>query len=90
MRNFVLILGLGLVLLTGCTKGEEVNCMIDGKEATIVLKNGIISSYTLDGTKKNSSEIAEINGEYFTSSTNYEEGKEALKVYMQSINGSCE
>lgn len=90
MRKILMVLGLGLVLLTGCDKGDEITCTVDSKEAKIVLKNGLISSYTLDGTKKSSSDIAEINGEYFTSSINNDEGKEALKVYMQSINGSCE
>ena len=53
------------------------------------LKEGIVSSYTLDGENQNRSVIDEINGTYFTSSTNNEEGKEALKNYVSSLNGSC-
>lgn len=79
-----------MISLSGCTKGEEVTCNIAGKKAIFELKNGIISSYTFDGTEIEKSKIDEINGEYFTSSTNNEEGKETLKKYVESFNGSCE
>lgn len=78
-------------MLCACTtKGEKVNCTVDGKEAVFTLNEGIVTSYTLDGKKQSSSEIDEINGEYFTSATTNEEGKEALKTYVSSINGNCD
>ena len=79
-----------LLLVVGCTKGEEITCNIEGKKAVFELKNGIVTSYKLDDKKKSKSEIDEINGTYFTSSTNNEEGKEVLKNYVDSIGGSCE
>ncbi len=91
MKNILFGLIISVVLLTGCsTGGETVTCTVNGKSAEVVLNNGLISMYKIDGKQKNPAEIAEINGEYFTSATNNEEGKEALKVYMQSIGGSCE
>lgn len=85
----VFMFGVMLFLLSGCTSGEEFSCTVNGKDATITLKDGIITSYTLDGTKKSQSEIDEINGEYFTSATNNAEGKDALNRYMLSVAGSC-
>ena len=53
------------------------------------MKDGMITSYKLDGKAQSSSVVDEINGTYFTSSTNNEEGKETLKKYVSSLNGSC-
>ena len=79
------------VLLTvGCTKGEEVTCNIEGKKAIFTLKNGIVVSYKQDNKEVSKSEIDEINGTYFTSSTTNEEGKEVLSNYVDSLGGSCE
>ncbi len=87
MKKILLIIS--LILLTGCTKGEELTCTIDNKKAIFTMKNGIITSYTLDNENKSQSEIDELNGTYFTSSTNNEEGKEALQKYVNSLNGNC-
>jgi competence protein ComGC len=88
MKKIIVLLTL-LLCLTGCTKGEEVKCSINGKKATFALKNGIISSYVLDNEKQSQSKIDEINGTYFTSSTNNTEGKTALDNYVSSLGGSC-
>ncbi len=88
MKKILLII-VGLFILTGCDKGEEITCTINNEEAIFTMKNGIITSYTLNGQKQSQSEIDEINGTYFTSSTNNEEGKEALQTYVNSLNGSC-
>lgn len=85
----ILLITIGLFLLTGCDKGEKLTCTIDNKEAIFTMKNGIITSYTLDGQNQNQSTVDEINGTYFTSSQNNEEGKEALQTYVNSLNGSC-
>ena len=85
----IFILGIMLFLLSGCSNGEEFSCTVNGKNATITLKDWLITSYILDGSKKSQSEIDEINGEYFTSATNNEEGKDALNRYMLSVAGSC-
>ena len=53
------------------------------------MKDGMITSYKLDGKAQSSSVVDEINGTYFTSSTNNEEGKIALKKYVSSLSGSC-
>ena len=87
MKKILLIIS--LILLTGCTKGEELTCTIDNKKAIFTMKNGIITSYTLDNENKSQSEIDELNGTYFTSSTNNEEGKKALQKYVNSLNGNC-
>ena len=87
MKKILLIIS--LILLTGCTKGEELTCTIDNKKAIFTMKNGIITSYTLDNENKSQSEIDELNGTYFTSSTNNEEGKETLQKYVNSLNGNC-
>lgn len=89
MKKTILML-ISLFCLTGCTSGEEVKCTVNSKDAIFTLKDGIVSTYTLEGKRQEKSEIDEINGTYFTSATNNEEGKEALKTYIQSINGSCE
>lgn len=88
MKKLFVIL-LGIFILTGCTKGETVMCTINNKEAIFEMKDGMITSYKLDEKNKSSSEVDEINGTYFTSSTNNEEGKEALKKYVSSLGGSC-
>lgn len=90
MRKKLFVLMAGAFLLTACG-GEtiDVSCNVEGKKADFTLKNGMVSSYTLDGTKMSQSVIDEINGEYFTSSKDNEEGKTALNTYIQSVNGSC-
>ena len=88
MKKFSLFLI--LFLMVGCTKGEEVTCNIEGKKAIFTLKNGIVSSYKLDGKEVSKSEIDEINGTYFTSSTNNEEGKNVLNNYVFELGGTCE
>lgn len=79
-----------LVLTVGCSKGEEITCNIEGKKATFTLKNGIIKSYKLESKKISQSEIDEINGTYFTSSTNNDEGKIVLNNYVNELGGTCE
>ena len=86
-RIFILVVG--IFILTACNGGEEVTCNIDGKEAIFTLKNGIITSYTLGNEKISRSTIDEINGTYFTSATNNEEGRTALTNYVDSLGGSC-
>lgn len=81
---------LGIFILTGCSNsGEEFTCIVNNKEAIFIMKNGMITAYTLDGQKQSNSTIDEINGTYFTSSTTNEEGKEALTNYVNSLGGSC-
>ena len=89
-KIIALSLCLGILILTGCEKGEEVNCTINGAKAVFELQNGIVKNYTLDGTKIDKAKIDEINGEYFTSSTNNEEAKEALNRYVETENGTCQ
>ena len=79
-----------VLLLSGCTKGEKVTCNIEGKKAIFELKNGIVTSYKLDDKEISKSEIDEINGTYFTSSTNNEEGKRVLDDYVNELGGTCE
>lgn len=79
-----------LLLLVGCTKGEKITCNIEGKKAVFELKDGIISSYKLDEKEVSKQEIDEINGTYFTSSTNNEEGKNVLNDYVNELGGTCE
>lgn len=89
MKKYFVIL-LGIFILTGCAEKETVNCNVDGKEAIFTLKNGIISHYKVNGIPKSNSEIAEINGTYFTSSVTNEDAKLALQNYINSIGGTCE
>lgn len=80
----------GVFILTGCgNSGEEFTCQINNKEAIFTMKDGMITAYTLDGREQSNSTIDEINGTYFTSSTTNEEGKDALKNYVNSLGGSC-
>ena len=79
-----------LLLTAGCTKGEEITCNIEGKKAIFTLKNARIDNYKLDDKKIKKSEIDEINGTYFTSSTNNEEGKRVLNSYVFELGGTCE
>lgn len=85
-----LILLFILVLTVGCGKREEITCNVEGKKATFTLKNGIIKSYKLESKKISQSEIDEINGTYFTSSTNNDEGKIVLNNYVNELGGTCE
>lgn len=79
------------LIIVGCATNEEtIKCRINGKEATFTLKEGMIHNYTLDGKAKTNREIADINGEYFTSSTNSEEAKNYLQDYVESIGGTCD
>ena len=79
-----------LFLAVGCSSGEEVACNIEGKKAIFTLKNGIVVSYKLDDKTVSKSEIDEINGTYFTSSTTNEEGKDVLYNFVDSLGGACE
>ena len=86
----LLIVMFGVFILTGCgNSGEEFTCQINNKEAVFTMKDGMITTYILDGSKQSKSTIDEINGTYFTSSTTNEEGKEALTNYVNSLGGSC-
>lgn len=85
------ILLLPLLLLTGCTAtGETFNCTINGEDATFNLKDGIVTSYQIGEENSTSSQVDELNGEYFTTTTNNEEGKIALKNYIEQIGGTCD
>ena len=53
------------------------------------MKDGIVSSYILDGKSISKSEVDELNGTYFTGSKTNEEGKVVLKNYVSSLGGSC-
>ena len=90
MKGKILVLFVGILLLTACT-GEslDVTCKVGGKDAKFTLKNGMVSSYTFNGSKMSQSVVDEINGEYFTSSKDNEEGKTALNNYIASVGGSC-
>lgn len=86
----VLLLGILALALSGCASaGEEFTCTIDGKEAVFTMQDGMITGYELDGKKASTAEIDELNGTYFTSATNNEEGKAALEDYVLSEGGSC-
>ena len=86
----IFVLGLGVLFLTACGGNtEEVTCTVDGKKAIFNLKDGMVSSYSLGGKKISKAEVDEINGEYFTSAINNEEGKKALNTYINSVGGSC-
>lgn len=89
MRKVLLLGGL-VLLLSGCTSGEEVTCQNNGLEEVYTLKDGIIESLTIDGEKQSSSTIDELNGTYFTSTTTNEEAKEALNNYIENNGGVCE
>ncbi len=78
-----------LLVLTGCSKSENMECMVNGKKAIFILKDGIVSSYILDGKSISKSEVDELNGTYFTGSKTNEEGKVVLKNYVSSLGGSC-
>ena len=79
-----------LVFLTGCTNGEKITCTLNNKKAEFTLKNGIITKYEIDGQAQKRSVIDELNGEYFTSAKNNEEGTRALYNYVNMMGGSCE
>lgn len=86
----IILLSLCLIAVGCASGGDQMKCRINGKEAIFTLKEGMIDKYTLDGMAKTNREIADINGEYFTSSTNNEEAKNYLKDYVESIGGTCE
>ncbi len=83
------LLGAFVLLLTGCTSGEEVTCTNNGKEEIYTLKDGMVESLSIDGQKQSSSVIDELNGTYFTSATDNEEAKNILNGYISSLGGSC-
>lgn len=76
--------------LTGCTKGEEITCTINNKTSKFTMKNGIIIKYEIDKIRQKKSVIDEINGTYFTSSENNQEGIRTLYDYVYSLGGTCE
>lgn len=91
MKKIIFVL---LVLfITGCSSSgntDTINCIIDNKNAEITLKDGMVVKYTLNGKEESQKNIDEINGLYFASATNNEEGREALNNYISTVNGSCE
>lgn len=84
------LLFLIMIFFVGCLNKKEIVCNIEGKKAVFVLKDGIISSYKLDNEKISRSIIDEINGTYFTSSKNDEDGIRILNEYVGGLGGSCE
>ncbi len=89
MKKYLLIL-LSIFILTGCAEKEVVKCNIGNKEAIFTLKSGMISHYKVNGIPKSNSEIAEINGTYFTSSVTNDDAKIALQNYVNSLGGTCD
>ena len=90
IKKKLFVLFVGGLLLTACGgETKEVTCTIGGKDATFTLKDGMVSTYIFNGAKMQRSVVDEINGEYFTSSKNNEEGVLALNTYIKSVNGSC-
>ena len=90
MKKRILVVLIGGLLLTACGgETKEVTCKIGGKDAIFTLKNGIVSDYTFNGVKIEQAVIDEINGEYFTSAKNNEEGVSTLNKYIATVNGSC-
>ncbi len=87
MKRFCIILL--ILFITGCASGEKVTCNINGKKALFTIKNGIITSYKVEGENISRREIDEINGEYFTSAKDNKEGKDALKTYINTLGGTC-
>ncbi len=85
----ILLLAVFTILLTGCGTTEKFQCTIEGREAEITLKDGLVSKYILDGVKVTQAEIDEINGGYFTGVASPEQGKEALNNFVKSAGGSC-
>lgn len=87
MKKLIL---LTILLLTGCTQAETLNCTVDNKPAIFTMKDGLITSYQINGEKGTNSQVDELNGEYFTTTTNNEEGKVALKNYIEQNGGTCD
>ena len=85
-----IILCLSIFLLAGCTNGEEVSCDNNGSKEVYTLKDGIVQSLTIDGKKQSQDVIDELNGTYFTSTTNNEEAKTVLSGYISSMGGTCQ
>ena len=84
-----IILCLGILLLTGCTSGEEITCTNNGSKEVYTLKDGLIESLTIDGEKQSQSVVDELNGTYFTSTVTNDEAKTVLEGYISSMGGSC-
>ena len=90
MKKKILVLIVGGLLLTACGgPSKEITCTIGGQDAIFTLKDGIIKEYTFNGAKMGQSVVDGINGEYFTSAKNNEEGEKALNTYIATVNGSC-
>lgn len=85
-----ILLFLVMIVFIGCSNKKEIVCNIEGKKAVFVLKNGIVASYKLDNEKVSRSLIDEINGAYFTSSKNDDDGIRILNEYVGGLGGSCE
>ena len=78
------------LIITGCTaSGTEYKCTVDGKEATITMNEGTITSYVINGEKVSKQDLDEINGLYLTGATNNEEGLNLFNKYLQDKNGHC-
>lgn len=88
MKKIVILIA--LITLTGCTKGEKIICTLNNQKAEFTLKNGVITKYEINGKSQKNVIVDELNGEYFTSSKNNEEGKRTLYNYVNSQGGSCE
>lgn len=85
-----ILIGIFAILLTGCAaSGEEVSCMVNGKNETYTLKDGMVESLIIDGKKQSQADVDELNGTYFTSATNNDEAKEMLNDYISMQGGSC-
>ncbi len=86
----IIILFLFLIM-TGCGTGSgtEYKCTIDGKDASVTLDSGTVTSYIIDGKKVSKQEVDEINGLYLTGATNNDEGLTLLNKYLQNKNGHC-
>lgn len=91
MKKILIILFISVVLLTGCTKEENLICDIGNTTVTITLKNGKIIRY-FDKVKGESTkeDLDNMNNEYLREIDNNKDAINKLKEVITILGGSCE
>lgn len=90
MKKILIILFISIVLLTGCSKKEDLICDIGSTTVTITLKKGKIIKY-VDKIKGESSkeDLDNMNNEYLREINNNSDAIIKLKEVITIMGGHC-
>lgn len=90
MRKILIILFISMILLTGCSKKEDLICEIGSTTVTITLKKGKIIKYVdkIKGESTNE-DLDNMNNEYLKEVNNNKDAINKLREVITIMGGYC-